>query len=100
MKFTIAAIVSAILCAVVIGDGYLKSRRAKQHAVTVTTSLSTMSIQELSRHSEECDQSQGRGQSTKQDAAYCAEVWREIEARPLEVVEVGRVPASPNEGTK
>ena len=100
MKFTIVAIISVILGAIVIGDGYIKTRRAEQHAVTVTTSLSTMSIQELSQRSEECDQSKGRGQSGKHDAAYCAEVWREIEARPLQAVEVGRVPASSREGTK
>ena len=100
MKFTIAAIVSMILCAIVIGDGYIKSRRAKQNAVTVSSSLATMSIQELSRRSEECDQSQGRGQPGKHDADFCAQVWREIEARPLEVVDVGRVKPNSNEGTK
>jgi hypothetical protein len=100
MKFTVAIILSVILGAIVIGDGYVKTRRAEQNAVMVKTGLSAMSIQELSRRSEECDQSLGRGQPVKHDAANCAEVWREIEARPLQAVDVGRVLVSPRAGTK
>jgi hypothetical protein len=95
MKYTVAVVVLALACAIFIGDGYLKTRRIEQSASTLRTNLSSMSIQELSSRSEECDLPPERRQSVKHDAAYCAEVWREIEARPLQAVEIGSRPLAP-----
>jgi hypothetical protein len=46
-----------------------------------------MSIQELSAHSKDCDESRAARESGKPDSDYCVSVWREIEARPLQIVE-------------
>ncbi len=48
-----------------------------------------MSIQELARMSEQCDSERAGspGSATTHDAAYCLEVWREIEARPMQAVD-------------
>ncbi len=88
MKYTIPIVVLMILGALWAGQGYLKTRRVEQHTATLRTHLSAMSIQELSRLSEKCDQSTGTRPPIGHDADYCAEVWREIEARPLQSVDV------------
>jgi hypothetical protein len=88
MKYTIPTVVLMILAALWAGQGYLKTRRVEQHAVSLRAQLSAMSIQELSRLSEKCDRSMGGHPSVGHDADYCAEVWREIEARPLQSVEM------------
>jgi hypothetical protein len=92
MKNTIA-IVSAILMAIAIGGGYIRTRHAEHDTVTLKSSLSTMSIQDLSVRSKQCDESPAGRESGRHDSDYCTAVWREIEARPLQIVE------SP-EGTK
>ena len=87
MKYTtIGIVVLAALVAVVIGDGYIKTRRAEQKTVTLNSALSTMSIQELSGRSKECDESPAGRESGRHDSDYCMAVWREIEARPLQIV--------------
>jgi hypothetical protein len=87
MKYTtIGMVVLAALVAVVIGDGYIKTRRAEQKTVTLNSALSTMSIQELSGRSKECDESPAGRESGKHDSDYCVAAWREIEARPLQIV--------------
>jgi hypothetical protein len=95
MKYTVAVVVLVIVAVIFIGDGYLKTRRAEHSASTRRTSLSSMSIQELSSLSEDCDLPPERRQSVKHDSAYCAEVWREIEARPFQAVEIGSKPVAP-----
>jgi hypothetical protein len=88
MKYTIPIVALMILGALWAGQGYLKTRRIEQNTVSLRTQLSAMSIQELSRRSEKCDQSTGGRPLVGHDADYCAEVWREIEARPLQSVEM------------
>ncbi len=87
-KYTIAAAIAVMaVLAAAIGDGYFKTRHAAQKTLNLRSSLAAMSIQELSAHSKECDESPaGRGPG-RHDSDYCAAVWREIEARPLQIVE-------------
>lgn len=92
MKYKVAVVTVAILAAVVIGDGYLRTRRADQKASVLKSAVSAMSIQELARASEECDSAQSPGGTAKQDAAYCAEVYRAIEDQPLQIVEMQASP--------
>jgi hypothetical protein len=86
-KYTIAVVVLAVLVAVALGDAYFKTRRTEKNAANRRSSLSSMSIQELSRRSKECDESRAAGEAGKGDSDYCNTVWREIEARPLQIVE-------------
>ena len=86
-KYTIAMVVLAVLVAVAIGDAYFKTRRTERRAASQKSSLSTMSIQELSGRSKECDESRTAREPGKRDSDYCTAVWREIEARPLQIVE-------------
>ena len=85
-KYSIAVVVVAVLVAAALGDAYFKTRRAEQNTGSVKSSLSTMSIQELSGRSKECDELRAGGESGKHDSDYCIAVWREIEARPLQIV--------------
>ena len=78
----------AILGTLFLGDGYLKTRRVEQTTSTVRASLAAMSIQELAGRVRECDPPAGSDQRTIHDAAYCAEVMRAIEDRPLQAVEI------------
>ncbi|MGC1522143.1 MAG: hypothetical protein WA803_11440 [Steroidobacteraceae bacterium] len=87
MKNTIAIAASAILMAIAIGGGYLKTRHAEHATATLESSLSTMSIQDLSVRSKQCDDSPAGRESGRHDSDYCTAVWREIEARPLQIVE-------------
>jgi hypothetical protein len=95
-KYTIAVVVLATLVAVAIGDAYFRTRRTEQKTATLRSALSTMSIQELSGHSKECDESRASREPGKQDSDYCTAVWREIEARPLQIVDPSRPNAEPH----
>jgi hypothetical protein len=86
-KYTIAVVVLAVLVAVAMGDAYFKTRRTERNAASQRSSLSTMSIQDLSGRSKECDESRAGREPGKRDSDYCVAVWREIEARPLQIVE-------------
>jgi len=89
MIFIVAVVaVLAVLGALFIGDGYLKSRRIEQTTSTVRASLSAMSIQELAGRVRDCDPPAGSDQRAIHDAAYCAEVMRAIEDRPLQAVKI------------
>jgi hypothetical protein len=86
----IAVVVLAVLVAVAIGDAYFKTRRTERNAASQRSSLSTMSIQELSGRSKECDESRAGRAPGRPASDYCIAVWREIEARPLQIVDPGR----------
>jgi hypothetical protein len=85
-KYAIAVAVLAVLAAGAIGDAYFKTRRTERNALSERSSLAAMSIQELSARSKECDESR-TGRESGKGAGYCTAVWREIEARPLQIVE-------------
>jgi hypothetical protein len=89
-KYAIAVPVLAVLVAVVIGDAYFNTRRIERNAASQRSSLSTMSIQELSARSRQCDELRAAPEPGKRDSDYCSAVWREIEARPLQIVDPGR----------
>jgi hypothetical protein len=84
----VVVVVVAILGAFFLGDGYLKTRRIEQTTSTVRASLSAMSIQELAGRVRECDPPAGSDQRVTHDPAYCEEVMRAIEDRPLQAVEI------------
>jgi hypothetical protein len=88
-----AVIVIAVLGGIVIGDGYLKTRRAEQSTSTLHANVAAMSNQQLAGAVRDCDPPPGSGQLSNHDAAYCAEVMRVIEDRPLQAVDTRR--ASP-----
>ncbi len=88
MTYKVAVVAVLILAAIVIGDGYLRTRQADQRQETLKASVAGMSNQQLARLSAECDAAQSPGAAVTHDAGYCAEVWREIEARPLQAVKV------------
>ena len=89
MKYKVTLVAAVVLAVIFMGDGYLRTRRADQKAGALKTAVSTMSIQQLAKASEECDLAQAGGQ-VKHDAAYCAEVFRAIEDQPLQIVETPR----------
>ncbi len=95
MRYKVTVVAVLILAAIVIGDGYLRTRQANQRQVTLEASVARMSIQQLARLSAECDAAQSPGAPATHDAGYCAEVWREIEARPLQAVKVPSPPSVP-----
>jgi hypothetical protein len=90
LKYKVAVVAVVILAIIVIGDGYRRTRKADQREATVKASVAGMSIQQLARLSAECDAAQSPGAPAAHAAEYCAEVWREIEDRPLQAVKVPR----------
>jgi hypothetical protein len=95
-KYAIAVVVLAVLVTVAIGDAYFKTRRTERNAASQRSSLSTMSIQELSSRSKECDESRVGRDPGKGDSDYCIAVWREIEARPLQIVDPSQPSSAPH----
>ena len=88
IKYQVMVAAVVVLALIVIGDGYLRTRRADQNTSVLKSRVSAMSIQQLARASEECDSAQSPGGEVKHEAAYCAEVFRAIEAEPLQIVEM------------
>jgi hypothetical protein len=88
-----AVIAVVIFGGMVIGDGYLKTRRAEQSTSTLHANVSSLSIQQLAGELRDCDPPPGSGQPVNHDAVYCAEVMRVIEDRPLQAVDTA--PRSP-----
>ena len=91
MKYKVTIVAAAILAVIFMGDGYLRTRHADQKTGALRTAVSTMSIQELAKASEECDAAHAGG-AVKHDAVYCAEVYRVIEDQPLQIVVTPRPP--------
>jgi hypothetical protein len=87
LKYKLVVVAVVILAVIVVGDGYLRTRRADQKASGLKSAVSAMSIQQLARASEECDSAQSPGAPAKYDAGYCEEVFRAIEAQPLQLVQ-------------
>ena len=91
MKYKVTVAAAVVLAVLFMGDGYLRTRRADQKTGALKTAVSTMSIQQLAKASQECDLAQASGQ-VKHDAGYCAEVFRAIEDQPLQIVVTPRPP--------
>ncbi len=93
VKYLASTISAAALLAalVFIGNGYLNSRRSDRKAGEVRSAVHAMTQQELAAAIARCDAPQeaaGRSAAApRQDAAYCEDVAREMDDRPLEIVE-------------
>jgi hypothetical protein len=87
MKYAGVIIVSLAVGGIVIGDGVIRSKRAP-HETSARQGIAALSIQELARRSQECDQWRDQGSLKKHEGADCDEVWRVIEDRPMQAVHV------------
>ena len=92
MKYKAAIALLVILSAVVIGDGFLKSRHVEQNTSKLRAAVSALSIQQLAVSIVDCDAQRPQGERPVHDAAYCEEVRRRLDTEPLQSVEI----AAPN----
>jgi hypothetical protein len=99
IRYIIPVALLAILLAIALGDGFIKTRRAERNTATLKSGLAAMSIQELSSQSKACDESPAGRATGNRDSDYCAAVWREIEARPLQIVEPAQDAGAPQART-
>lgn len=90
----VAATISAVagLAALVfIGNGYLNTRRTDRKAEELHAAVHAMTQQDLAAAVARCDTPQNPGEPrtgvVRRDAAYCEDVAREMDNRPLEIVE-------------
>ena len=92
MKYKAAIGLLVILSAVVIGDGFLRSRHVEQKTSKLREAVSALSIQQLAVSIADCDAQRPQGGRPLHDAAYCEEVRRRLDTEPLQSVEI----AAPN----
>jgi hypothetical protein len=95
MKYKAAVVALAILSAVVIGDGFLKSRHVEQSTSKLRADVAALSVQQLAVSIVDCDARHRQGERRAHDAAYCEEVRRRLDTEPLQGVEI----AAPNSTT-
>ncbi len=104
VKHLIAAVAAAALLAATafVGSGYLHTRRTERDAAELRAAVHAMSVQDLGAAIARCDAplhaaAAGDGGATRagesrdaarRDAAYCEDVARESDDRPLEIVNV------------
>lgn len=83
MKSIVTTAAAAALLAAVafVGNGYLHTRRAARSAEVQRAAVHAMTQQDLAAAIARCDA------ATRRDAVYCEEVAREMDNRPLEIVE-------------
>jgi hypothetical protein len=93
MKYKVTVVAVMIVAAIFLSDGYLRTRHADHKTSMLKSTISALSIQQLAQASQECDSAQSSGGRAKHDTAYCAEVYRVIEAEPLQIVEAPPSPA-------
>jgi hypothetical protein len=87
MKYKVAAAVSAVVCAIVIGDGYRITRRTEQSKHKLHTVVAELSIQQLAASIKECEMPRDLHKPPIHDAAYCEEISRRLDTQPLQIVE-------------
>jgi hypothetical protein len=93
LKFLLVTATAAALLAAVafVGGGYLHSRRADRKADRQRAAVHAMSQQDLAAAIARCDAVPAgdipRDGAARRDAAYCEVVAREMDNRPLEIVE-------------
>jgi hypothetical protein len=88
MKYKAALVLLVILSAVVIGDGFLKSRHVEQNTSKLKAAVAALSIQQLAVSIVDCDAQRPQGGRRLHDAAYCEEVRRRLDTEPLQSVEI------------
>lgn len=97
MTLSTAAILGALAF---VGSGYLNSRRAERQADDLRAAVHSMTQQDLAAAVARCEAPPRPGEprhgAARRDAAYCENVAREMDDRPLEIVKgrpLGVVPA-------
>ena len=99
VKFLLVTATAATFLALVafVGSGYLHTRRAERKADHERAVVHAMTQQDLAAAIARCDEVPSGGTprdaAAHRDAAYCEEVAREMDNRPLEIVE--HKPAAP-----
>ena len=104
MKYIIVTIsgAAALATLVFVGSGYLNTRRADREGQDLRAKVHAMTLQDLAAAIARCDATPGseepqRGavppdaaprDAVRRDAAYCEDVTRELDNRPLEIVKV------------
>ena len=98
MKYLVVTLSTAAVLAMAafIGSGYLNTRRAERKADDLRAAVHAMTQQDLAAAIARCDSPPGpdeaRHGAARRDAAYCENVAREMDDRPLEIVK-GHPPA-------
>ena len=94
VKYIIVAISAAVVLAtlVFVGSGYLSTRSADRKADDLRGKVHAMTAQDLAAAIARCDATpspdEPRGGAVRHDAAFCEDVAREVDNRPLEIVNV------------
>jgi hypothetical protein len=84
------AAAAALLAAVAfVGNGYLHTRRAARSAEVQRAAVHAMTQQDLAAAIARCDAVTARDPTAaaRREAAYCEDVAREMDDRPLEIVQ-------------
>jgi hypothetical protein len=88
--------VGLLAALVFVGSGYLNTRRAERKAGDLRAAVHSMTQQDLAAAVARCEAPPGPGEPrngvARRDAAYCENVAREMDNRPLEIVK-GNPPA-------
>jgi hypothetical protein len=101
VKYIVVALSAAAILAAVafIGSGYLLTRRADRKADDLHSAVHAMSLQDLAAAIVRCDAPAAPGAARpgamRRDAAFCENVARELDDRPLEIVKVKPAGAAP-----
>jgi hypothetical protein len=85
VKYRVAIIVSLVLAAILVADGFIRTSRTRHHVSVVKTNVGAMSEHELTAAVRECDPPEGSGEKAKHDGDFCAEVTRALDAQPLQI---------------
>jgi hypothetical protein len=94
VKYIVVTISAAAILAALafVGSSYLATRRADRKADDLRAVVHAMSMQDLAAAIARCDAPSGPATSpsgaARRDAAYCEDVARELDDRPLEMVKV------------
>jgi hypothetical protein len=92
VKYLVVTLSTAVLLAAVafVGSGYLNTRRAERKADHLRAAVHSMTQQDLAAAVARCEAPPEPGAPldgvARRDAAYCENVAREIDDRPLEIV--------------
>jgi len=91
LVMTVAAAAAILAAVAFVGSGYLHTRRAEREADHERAAVHAMTQQDLAAAIARCDAvgagDASRDAAARRNAAYCEEVAREMDNRPLEIVE-------------
>jgi hypothetical protein len=92
MKYNVAIIVFVLLGAIVVTDGYIKSRHVEQKVLSVRANVPAMTPQHLASSIAECDPVWPMHEAPIQKSTFCTEVNRTLNEQRLQIVNVPPVP--------